>query len=173
MTRPAPWGELSLRIAETPLFASFSSHLAAGRGRATRLPPPAAAWVFDLVAEQSGKPLVVVVPHEADAYAWLESLRLVAGEGVGGYFATPSLSPYQEAEASLTVRAQEVTALADALAARLRALLVTPRALFRRLPEASGLAPIRRAFPATKSADARPTAESGRCGSISAPTAAP
>ena len=44
-----------------------------------------------------------------------------AGEGVGGYFATPSLSPYQEAEASLTVRAQEVTALSDALAGRLRA----------------------------------------------------
>ena len=143
MTRPAPWGELSLRIAETPLFATFSSHLAAGRGRATRLPPPAAAWIFDLLAEQSGKPFVVVVPHESDAYAWLESLRLLAGEGVGGYFATPSLSPYQEAEASLTVRAQEVTALADALAGRLRALLVTPRALFRRLPEAAGLTPIR------------------------------
>ena len=143
MMRPAPWGELSPRIAENPLFATFSAHLAAGRGRATRLPPPAAAWIFDLLAEQSGKPFVVVVPHESDAYAWLESLRLVAGEGVGGYFATPSLSPYQEAEASLTVRAQEVTALADALAGRLRALLVTPRALFRRLPEAAGLTPIR------------------------------
>ena len=99
--RPAPWGDLSLRIAEHPLFTSFATHLAAGRGRATRLPPAAAAWVFDLVAERAGKPLVVVVPHESDAFAWLESLRLVAGEGVGGYFATPSLSPYQEAEASL------------------------------------------------------------------------
>ena len=142
MSRPAPWGELSLRIAENPLFTTFSSHLAAGRGRATRLPPAAAAWVFDLIAERSGKAVVVVVPHESDAFAWLESLRLVAGEGFGGYFATPSLSPYQEAETSLTVRAQEVTALADALAGRLRALLVTPRALFRRLPEASGLTPI-------------------------------
>ena len=142
MSRPAPWGELSLRIAASPLFAAFSSHLAAGRGRATRLSPAAAAWVLDLFAEHDGKPLVVVVPHESDAFAWLESLRLVAGEEVGGYFATPSLSPYQEAEASLTVRAQEVTALADALAGRLRALLVTPRALFRRLPEASGLRPI-------------------------------
>ncbi|MEO7974748.1 MAG: hypothetical protein ABIU84_14300, partial [Thermoanaerobaculia bacterium] len=142
MSRPAPWGEISLRIAQSPLFTTFASHLAAGRGRATRLPPSAAAWLFDLVAEQSGVPLVVVVPHESDAFAWLESLRLVAGDGIGGYFATPSLSPYQEAEASLTVRAQEVTALADALAGRLRALLVTPRALFRRLPEASGLAPI-------------------------------
>ena len=47
-----------------------------------------------------------------EALAWLESLKLIAGEGVGGYFATPSLSPYQEADASLTVRAQEVTALA-------------------------------------------------------------
>ncbi len=142
MSRPAPWGELSRRIAQSPLFTAFSSRLAAGRGRATRLPPAAAAWIFDLVAEEARRPLVVVVPHESDALAWLESLRLVAGEGVGGYFATPSLSPYQEAEASLTVRAQEVTALADALAGRLRALLVTPRALFRRLPEASGLAPI-------------------------------
>ena len=142
MSRSAPWGELSLRIAQSPLFTTFASHLAAGRGRATRLPPAAAAWVFDLIAEQTGRPVVVVVPHESDAFAWLESLRLVAGEGVGGYFATPSLSPYQEAEASLTVRAQEVTALADALAGRLRALLVTPRALFRRLPEAAGLAPV-------------------------------
>jgi transcription-repair coupling factor (superfamily II helicase) len=142
MSRPAPWGELSLRIAQSPLFTDFASRLAAGRGRATRLPPAAAAWVGDLIAEAMGRPLVVVVPHESDAFAWLESLRLVAGEGVGGYFATPSLSPYQEAEASLTVRAQEVTALADALAGRLRALLVTPRALFRRLPEAAGLAPI-------------------------------
>ena len=40
------------------------------------------------------------------------------------------------------MRAQEVTALADALAGSLRALLVTPRALFRRLPEAAALAPI-------------------------------
>ncbi len=142
MSRPAPWGELSLRIAASPTFSAFSSHIAAGRGCATRLPPPAAAWLFDLIAEQSGRPVVVVVPHESDAFAWLESLRLVAGEEVGGYFATPSLSPYQEAEASLTVRAQEVTALAHALAGRLRALLVTPRALFRRLPEASGLTPI-------------------------------
>jgi len=142
MSRSAPWGDLSLRIAQSSLFATFASHLAAGRGRATRLPPAAAAWVFDLIAERTGRPVVVVVPHESDAFAWMESLRLVAGEGVSGYFATPSLSPYQEAEASLTVRAQEVTALADALAGRLRALLVTPRALFRRLPEAAGLTPV-------------------------------
>jgi transcription-repair coupling factor (superfamily II helicase) len=143
MSRPAPWGDLSLRIAASPPFAALASSFAAGRGRATRLPPAAAAWVFDLLAERHGRPLVVVVPHESDAFAWLESLRLVAGGEVGGYFATPSLSPYQETEASLTVQAQEVTALSDILAGRSRALLVTPRALFRRLPEAAGLTPIR------------------------------
>ncbi|MEO8275554.1 MAG: transcription-repair coupling factor [Thermoanaerobaculia bacterium] len=142
MSRPAPWGELSLRIAAHPLFTEFSSQLAARRGRATRLPASAAAWVLDLIAEKRGSPLIVVVPHEADALEWLESLRLVTGETLGGYFATPSLSPYQEAEASLTVRSQEVTALADVLAGRLRALLVTPRALFRRLPDAGALTPI-------------------------------
>ncbi|MGE0638716.1 MAG: transcription-repair coupling factor [Thermoanaerobaculia bacterium] len=142
MTRLEPWGELSLRIARSPAFTAFSSRIAADGGCATRLPPAAAAWIFDLLAEQDRAPVVVVVPHESDALAWLESLRLVAGEEVGAYFSSPSLSPYQEAETSLTVRAQEVTALTDALAGRLRALLVTPRALFRRLPDPEGLRPL-------------------------------
>ena len=65
MSRSAPWGELSLRIAQSPLFTTFASHLAAGRGRATRLPPAAAAWVFDLIAEQTGRPVVVVTNDQA------------------------------------------------------------------------------------------------------------
>ena len=60
--RPAPW-----------------SHPPAGR--APR--PGSATW------SRSGPDgrCVVVVPHESDARAWLEALRLVAGEEVGAHFA--------------------------------------------------------------------------------------
>ncbi len=147
MSRPAPWDELSRLLAAGAPFRALLETLSGGTGGAgaallTRLPPAAAAWLFDCAAVALERPLVVVVPHENEALAWLEMLRLVAGEEVGAHFPPPSLSPYQEVDASLTVRAREVTALADALAGRLRALVVTPRALFRRLPEAAGLTPI-------------------------------
>src|SRR5262245_22660011 len=96
--RPAPWAELSGRLAASPPWSELARRLEAGRAVATRLPPAAAAWVFDLFAERDGRLRIVVVPHEGDALAWLEALRLVAGAEVGAYFASPSLSPYQEIE---------------------------------------------------------------------------
>jgi len=147
MPRPSPWEELSRQLATGGPYRALIAGLAQSRPaderpRLTRLPAAAAAWLFDLAAVELARLLIVVVPHENEAIAWLEALRLVAGDEVGAHFPGPSLSPYQEVEASLTVRAQEVTALADARAGRLRALVVTPRALFRRLPEAAQLAPI-------------------------------
>jgi transcription-repair coupling factor (superfamily II helicase) len=150
VARLAPWDELSSRLRESAPYRELSARAngpASNPAVLTRLPVPAAAWVADLLAEEQQRLQVVVVPHEADALGWLETLKLVSGGAtdaeIGAWFASPSLSPYQELETSLTVRAQEVTALADALAGRLRALLVTPRALFRRLPERDALAPIR------------------------------
>ena len=107
----------------------------AGTADVVRLPVAAAAWVGDLLAADLGRPLLALVPREADALAWLEGAQLVA-PGAAIYFPAPSLSPYQETEPSLLVRAQEAVALDRILAGRARAVVATPRALFRRLPAA-------------------------------------
>jgi transcription-repair coupling factor (superfamily II helicase) len=105
-----------------------------GTGDLVRLPVPAAAWVGELLAQDLGRPLLVVVPREADALAWIEAARLFGREQGVVYFSAPSLTPYQEAETSLLVRAQESVAL-DCIASGAAATVVaTPRALFRRLP---------------------------------------
>ncbi len=134
MARPTPFDELSPRLAESPIFRALRAAVEGGRGVATRLPVGAAAWVADLLAGELAAPLLVVVPHEADARAWLEGLRLSAGEEAGASFPAPSLSPYQEVDASLGVRAEEVVALDRATRGLARAVVTTPRALFRRLP---------------------------------------
>ncbi len=115
-----------------------------------RLPLPAAAWAGELLGRDLDRPLLVVVPREADALAWLEAARLFAadvsaeaGKGADGgtavYFPAPSLSPYQEADTSLPVRAQEAVALERILGGGVRTVVCTPRALFRRLPAAREL----------------------------------
>jgi transcription-repair coupling factor (superfamily II helicase) len=109
-------------------------------GTASRLPMPAAALVFGELARDLGRPLLVVLSHESDAYAWLEASRLFAppsnadeAERVA-YFSAPSLLPYQEADTSLAVRAEESRALGRIVAGGISCLLTTPRALCRRLP---------------------------------------
>lgn len=97
-----------------------------------RLPIPAAAWVLEALAEDLGRPLLVVVPHEADGLAWVESAELL-GESAA-YFSSPSLSPYQETDISLQIRAVESVALFRLSRGELRTVVCTPRALFRRLP---------------------------------------
>ncbi len=106
-------------------------------GEVVRLPVTAAAWVLDLISHDLGRPLLVVVPHEIDAYAWLEASRLFSTQKGAVYFPAPSLSPYQEAEISLLVRAEESLAV-DRIARRdISTVITTPRALFRRLPTAA------------------------------------
>ncbi len=116
---------------------ALAAKVEAGSGVATRLPPAAAAWIGDLLAERSRRCLVVVVPHESQARAWVESVRLLTGRDAAGHFSAPSLSPYQGADASLAVRAEEVAVLDRARRGELSALVATPRALFRRLPDPS------------------------------------
>jgi transcription-repair coupling factor (superfamily II helicase) len=105
-----------------------------GLGDVVRLPVPAAAWVGELLARDLGRPVLVLVPREADALTWMEAARLFGREEGIVYFPAPSLTPYQEAETSLMVRAQESVALDCVASGRLTTVVATPRALFRRLP---------------------------------------
>ncbi|MCB1008255.1 MAG: hypothetical protein KDB94_05090, partial [Acidobacteria bacterium] len=138
MRRPGPWSDLDRALAASPELAAIESRL--GRpARATRLPPGAAAWVADLVASRARRPVLAIVPHAAESRLWLESLALFAGEGAAASFPAPSLSPYQATDASLQVRAEEVVSLDRAARGAARALVATPRALFRRLPPPEAL----------------------------------
>ncbi|HEV7671683.1 MAG TPA: transcription-repair coupling factor [Thermoanaerobaculia bacterium] len=123
------WQEASQKLRASPPFRALSARL----GDVVRLPAPAAAWVAELLAEDLGRPLLVVVPREADALAWLEAVQLF-GHGRAVYFPAPSLTPYQETETSLLVRAQESVALDRIVSGSARTVVATPRALFRRLP---------------------------------------
>ena len=104
-------------------------------GEVVRLPVAAAAWVLELLAEDLGRPLLVIVPHEVNAYTWIEAAQLVTGDAErAAYFPAPPLSPYQETEISLLVRAEEAVAVDRIARGAARTVLTTPRALFRRLP---------------------------------------
>ncbi|MCG8458326.1 MAG: hypothetical protein MI919_18775, partial [Holophagales bacterium] len=154
MSQSSPiWREAARLLRESSSFARLRQCLRHDSPtEVVRLPVPVAAWVLGLAARELGRPLLVVVPHEVDAYAWLEAARLFSGgdpgEGSAFYFPAPSLTPYQEAEISLLVRAEEAKALAH-LAYRISpdaassgtppTVITTPRALFRRLPPLSEL----------------------------------
>jgi transcription-repair coupling factor (superfamily II helicase) len=102
-----------------------------------RLPMPAAAWVLDLLAEERGQPLLVIVPREGDAIAWVEAAA-VFGRGAE-HLPAPSLTPYHEADLPLSLAAQEAQVLNRVRRGEVVALVVTPRALFRRLPPPEAL----------------------------------
>ena len=123
------WREISERLRQSSPYRELRRRL----GAAQRLPLPAAAWVGELLAQDLDRPLLVVVPHEADALAWMEASQLLGGSPV--YFPAPSLSPYQETDASLQVRTAESVALQRVLSGEARTLVCSPRALFRKLPE--------------------------------------
>src|SRR5262245_24337039 len=130
MADPA-WEELSRTLRSSAPYKA----LLQGLGDVVRLPVPAAAWVGELLARDLGRPLLVLVPREADALMWMEAARLFGREEGVVYFPAPSLTPYQEAETSLLVRAQESAALDAVASGRMTAVVTTPRALFRRLPD--------------------------------------
>ncbi|HJX29161.1 MAG TPA: hypothetical protein VJ885_14725, partial [Thermoanaerobaculia bacterium] len=124
------WEELSRTLRSSAPYRSLRERL----GDVVRLPVPAAAWVGELLAEDLGRPLLVLVPREADAQSWIEAARLFGREDRVVYFPAPSLTPYQETEVSLLVRAQESVALDRACCGAATTVVATPRALFRRLP---------------------------------------
>ncbi len=123
------WEKLSGRLRASEPYQRLRS---SGGGSAIRLPLAAAAWVTGLLAQDLARPVLVIVPHEADAVAWLEASELYGLRALE--FPAPSLTPYQHAEASLAVRAQEALCL-DRISLTPRPLVVaTVRSLFRRVP---------------------------------------
>ncbi len=135
------WEELSRTLRSGAPYRALRE----GLGDVVRLPVPAAAWVGELLARDLGRPLLVLVPREADALTWMEAAQLFGSGGPPGgdgavYFSAPSLTPYQDAETSLLVRAQESVALDRVISGAARTVVATPRALFRRLPEAAAYA---------------------------------
>jgi transcription-repair coupling factor (superfamily II helicase) len=138
---PPIWAEAAQQLRASEPFA----RLREGRGEVVRLPIPAAGFVFGELARELRRPLLVVVAHEIDAYAWMEAARLFAPREAARtvYFSAPSLTPYQEVDASLLVRAEEALALDRLLAGDVRCVLTTPRALFRRLPRRADYATAR------------------------------
>ncbi|HEY0781820.1 MAG TPA: hypothetical protein VGE98_05135, partial [Thermoanaerobaculia bacterium] len=130
------WEELSRTLRSGAPYRALRD----GLGDIVRLPVPAAAWVGELLARDLGRTLLVVVPREADALTWMEAARLFGGEEGAIYFPAPSLTPYQETETSLQVRAQESVALDLIARGAVRTVVATPRALFRRLPTRAAFA---------------------------------
>jgi transcription-repair coupling factor (superfamily II helicase) len=124
------WEDLSRTLRSSAPYKS----LLQGLGDVVRLPVPAAAWVGEMLSRDLKRPLLVVVPREADALTWMEAARLFGREEGVVYFPAPSLTPYQETETSLMVRAQESVALDCVTSGRAITIVTTPRALFRRLP---------------------------------------
>ncbi|HEX6898516.1 MAG TPA: transcription-repair coupling factor [Thermoanaerobaculia bacterium] len=132
MADPA-WEDLSRTLRSSTPYKS----LVQGLGDVVRLPVPAAAWLGELLAKDLGRPILVLVPREADALTWIEAARLFGRNAEDNgvvYFPTPSLTPYQETETSLMVRAQESVALDCVTSGKATTVVATPRALFRRLP---------------------------------------
>ena len=133
------WEEASRTLRASAPYRRLREEL----GDVVRLPVPGAAWVAELLGEDLGRPVLAVVPREADALAWIEAVTLFTGGADGGdgggreavFFPGPSLTPYQEAAASLNVRAQEALALDRILDGRAGTVVCTPRGLFRRLPD--------------------------------------
>ena len=136
MDEPRVWEALSRTLRTSVPYRRLRERL----GEVVRLPVPAAAWVAGLLAEDLGRPLLVLVPREGDALAWIEGAQLFGRPDSAVYFPAPSLSPYQEAETSLLVRAQEAVALDRIGGGEAITVVATPRALFRRLPRAADFA---------------------------------
>ena len=106
--------------------------LLAGGGSVAGLPLAAAAWVLSTAAEELSAPLLIVVPHEPAAQGWIEASRLFGA--TVEFFPVGGLSPYQAADVSLPVRAQQVVALEAWLRGEARSLVCTAPGLFQRLP---------------------------------------
>ncbi len=126
------WRELGRRIRRGRDYRELAD---AQRAAVVGLPVRAAAVVFELLAEDREGAQLVVVPSENEVLAWTEAAGLLRGPGRARLipFPSPALTPYQQAEASLLVRAQESTAYDALLGASRVTVVCTPRALFHRL----------------------------------------
>ncbi len=136
----SPWQPFTENLRKSDLYRSLAERASAVGAfglEITRLPLPAAAWTLGSLAEDLGRPLLVVVPNEVNAYGWIEAARLFRPQVSAVYFPAPPLSPYQEADISLQVRAAEAIAVDRLANSAVDVLVTTPQALFRRLPKAN------------------------------------
>ena len=138
MSRPTPFDECSEVLRSSREYGAILSAL----GPVEWLPVPTAAWLFELLREDLGRPLLVVVPHESDAISWVEAVELVGGSAA--HFSAPSLTPYLATDVSLQVRAAESVVLHRIQTGQAPTLVCTPRALFRPLPPTGRLQAARR-----------------------------
>jgi transcription-repair coupling factor (superfamily II helicase) len=127
---------LASRLRESPLYRRLYDSVERGAPASlTGLPVGPAAWVLETLARHLDRAVVVIVPHETEAREWVSSAATLGRRGAQVvWFPAPSLSPYQEAEVPLSVRAQEVAALDAVYATPRPTVVTTPRALQRRLP---------------------------------------
>jgi len=130
-----PWNELSERLRASEPYRRVRG----GAPAVSRLPAAGLAWVATLLAEDLDRRLLVLVPHEAEAMAWLEMDRLLHDGSRAVYFPATALTPYQDRAPSLAVRAQEILATAALGRSDLQTLVTTPRALFQPLPSVEEL----------------------------------
>ena len=128
------WRELGRRIRRGRDYLELAG---AERAAVVGLPVRAAAVVFELLADDREGAQLVVMPSESEVLAWTEAARLLRGPDRTRIvaFPSPALTPYQQAEASLLVRAQESIAYDSLLGASRVTVVCTPRALFHRLAE--------------------------------------
>ena len=127
----AMWSDFSGALRRSAPYLRLRDQL----GDIVRLPTAAAAWVCGELADELGRPLLVLVPHEADALAWCEITQMTRGKSQTIVLPTPALTPYQHGGASIQVRSQMVLALEQLVEGPKDPVLVTtPRALFERFP---------------------------------------
>ena len=128
------WRELRRRVRRGRDYRELA---AAERAAVVGLPVRAASVVFELLAEDRAAAQLVVVPSESEVLAWTEGARLLRRRDGARVvpFPSPALTPYQQAEASLQVRAQESVAYDVLLGASRVTVVCTPRTLFHRLAE--------------------------------------
>ena len=86
------------------------------------------------IAERNDRCVFVVAPSEADALLLRQAASLLLDEPLV-QFPAPGLSPFQEAEPALHLRAMEVTSYRALLEGEAAGAVLTPRAIFRRFPD--------------------------------------
>ncbi|REK00476.1 MAG: transcription-repair coupling factor [Acidobacteria bacterium] len=135
VSRVRPMSSVFSQAADRLRSSAAFRDLCSGRPGLRGAPVPVAAWLFELLGDLDAMPQIVVVPGESDALSWIEAARLFGAAADVVYFPSPALTPYQESETSLQIRAQEAIALDRLFEATRPTLVCTPRALFRAVPD--------------------------------------
>ncbi len=128
------WPVFSEKLREQPDF----KRLCHGSTRLGRMATQAAAWLFEELGRELNRPLLIIVPRESQLLDWIEAARYFSARDEEIFsFPSPPLTPYQETEASLSLRAQEAVALDRLRSVNRPTVVCTPRALWHPLPESA------------------------------------